>query len=176
MIIATHVHLWKNLIKTLLQITLFSWKQPSFSYPKIVLSKVIYSWDVKKHLNQLLIIMKAATIWCSNNWKSSVNSQLISVCNCSKSMDNLFINVLIQLYQTIGSWHQLNSRQETPQCDENQVFNDSTKYLCDRKKKWKMAMMKNDVSILVALVACTKFSVNRPKQTKVIEQKLNFYT
>ena len=25
--------------------------------------------------------------------------------------------------------------QETPQCDENQVFNDSTKYLCDRKKK-----------------------------------------
>jgi len=35
-------------------------------------------------------------------------------------------------------------------------------------------MMKNDV-ILVALDACTKFSVNRPKQTKVIEQKLNFY-
>ena len=65
--------------------------------------------------------------------------------------------------------------QETPQCDENQVFNDSTKYLCDRKKKWKTAMMKNDVVILVALVACTKFSVNRPKQTKVIEQKLNFY-
>jgi len=28
---------------------------------------------------------------------------------------------------------------------------------------------------LVALVACTKFGVNRPKQTKVIEQKLNFY-
>jgi len=36
-----------------------------------------------------------------------------------------------------------------------------------------MAMMKNDVVILVALVACTKFGVNRPKQTKVIEQKLN---
>jgi len=65
--------------------------------------------------------------------------------------------------------------QETPQCDENQVFNDSTKYLCDRNKKWKMAIMKNDVVILVALVACTKFSVNRPKQTKVIEQKLHFY-
>jgi len=28
---------------------------------------------------------------------------------------------------------------------------------------------------LVALVACTKFDVNRPKQTKVIERKLNFY-
>jgi len=27
---------------------------------------------------------------------------------------------------------------------------------------------------LVALVACTKFGVNRPKQTKVIERKLNF--
>ena len=28
---------------------------------------------------------------------------------------------------------------------------------------------------LVVLVACTKFGVNRPKQTKVIEWKLNFY-
>ena len=26
---------------------------------------------------------------------------------------------------------------------------------------------------LVALVACTKFGVNRPKQIKVIDQKLN---
>jgi len=34
---------------------------------------------------------------------------------------------------------------------------------------------KNDVVFLVALVACTKFGVNRPKQTKVIEWKLNFY-
>jgi len=34
---------------------------------------------------------------------------------------------------------------------------------------------KNDVVILVALVACTKFGVNRPKQTKVIERKLNFF-
>ena len=25
------------------------------------------------------------------------------------------------------------------------------------------------------MVACTKFGVNRPKQTKVIEWKLNFY-
>jgi len=33
----------------------------------------------------------------------------------------------------------------------------------------------NDAVILVALVACTKFGVNRPKQTKVIEQKLNFH-
>ena len=28
---------------------------------------------------------------------------------------------------------------------------------------------------MVALVAFTKFGVNRPKQTKVIERKLNFY-
>jgi len=34
---------------------------------------------------------------------------------------------------------------------------------------------KNDYVILVALVACTKFGANRPKQTKVIERKLNFY-
>jgi len=33
---------------------------------------------------------------------------------------------------------------------------------------------KNDAVILVAL-PCSKFGVNRPKQTKVIERKLNFY-
>ena len=42
-----------------------------------------------------------------------------------------------------------------------------------RNERWQW--WKTDVFILVALVACTKFSVNRPKQTKVIEQKLNFY-
>jgi len=34
---------------------------------------------------------------------------------------------------------------------------------------------KKDTVILVALVACTKFGVNRPKQTKNFERKLNFY-
>ena len=34
---------------------------------------------------------------------------------------------------------------------------------------------KNDAVILVALVACTKFGVNRSKQTKIIERKRNFY-
>jgi len=38
-----------------------------------------------------------------------------------------------------------------------------------------MAVKKKDAAILVALVACTKFGVNRPKQTKVIERELNFY-
>ena len=42
-----------------------------------------------------------------------------------------------------------------------------------RNKKWQWR--KNDAVILVALIACTKFGVNRPKQTKVIERKLNFY-
>jgi len=31
-----------------------------------------------------------------------------------------------------------------------------------------------DEKMMVALVACTKFGVNRPKQTEVIERKLNF--
>jgi len=53
----------------------------------------------------------------------------------------------------------------------NQVFNDSSKYLFDRNEKWKMAVIKNDVILL----AYSKFGVYRPKQTKVIEQKLNFY-
>ena len=34
---------------------------------------------------------------------------------------------------------------------------------------------KNYTVILGALVARSKFGVNRPKQTKVIERKLNFY-
>jgi len=38
-----------------------------------------------------------------------------------------------------------------------------------------MAVKKIDAVIKVALVACTKFGVNRPKETKVIERKLNFY-
>jgi len=33
-----------------------------------------------------------------------------------------------------------------------------------------VSLEKND-----ALVACTKFGVNRPKQTQIIERKLNFY-
>jgi len=42
-----------------------------------------------------------------------------------------------------------------------------------RNERWQRR--KNDAVILVALVACTKFGINRPKQTKVIELKLNFY-
>jgi len=42
-----------------------------------------------------------------------------------------------------------------------------------RNGRWQRR--KNDAVILVALVACTKFGVNRPKQTKVIERKLIFY-
>ena len=57
----------------------------------------------------------------------------------------------------------------------NQVFNDSTKYWCDRNKMERWQWRKNDADILVALVACTKFGVIRQKQTKVIERKLNFY-
>ena len=57
----------------------------------------------------------------------------------------------------------------------NQVFNASTKYWYDRNKKWKMAVKKKMMPIiLVASVACNKFGVNRPKQTKVIERKTEF--
>jgi len=40
---------------------------------------------------------------------------------------------------------------------------------------WGYELLTAIVLVLVALVACTKFGVNRPKQTKVIEWKLNFY-
>jgi len=89
----------------------------------------------------------------------------------------------------------------------NQVFNDSTKYWCDRNKKWKMAVKKkslvsigqsklkllsgNWISIFSnsdldldhrhlgsnpklrfdVSYPYTKFGVNRPKQTKVIERE-----
>jgi len=42
-----------------------------------------------------------------------------------------------------------------------------------RHERWQRG--KKDAVILVALVECTKFRVNRPKHTIVIEQKLNFY-
>ena len=41
-----------------------------------------------------------------------------------------------------------------------------------RHERWQRG--KKDTVILVALVACTKFGVNRPKHTIVIERKLNF--
>jgi len=40
-----------------------------------------------------------------------------------------------------------------------------------RNERWQWR--KNDAVILVALVVCTKFDVNRPKQTKVFQRKLN---
>jgi len=101
---------------------------------------------------------------------------------------------------------------------QNQVFKDSTKYWCDRNKKWKMIplfwlhwlhapslvsigqsklklLIGNWISIfsssdldldhihlgsnpklrLNVSYPYTKFGVNRPMQTKVIEQKMNFY-
>ena len=45
-------------------------------------------------------------------------------------------------WNVIFSPNHLIIQQETPQCDENQVFNDSTKYWNDRNKKWKMAVKK----------------------------------
>ena len=66
-------------------------------------------------------------------------------------------------------------KQETPQCDKTRVstIQPSIDVTGIRNEKWQWR--KNDAVILVALVVCTKFDVNRPKQTKVIERKLNFY-
>jgi len=76
----------------------------------------------------------------------------------------------------------------------NQVFIDSTKYLCDRNKQTKVIERKlnfffsnNDLDLdnrhlgsnpklrLNVSYKYTKIGVNRPKQTKVNEPKLNFY-
>jgi len=66
-------------------------------------------------------------------------------------------------------------KQETPQCDESRFSTIQPSiyvtWIRNERRQW----WKNDVVILVALVACTKFGVNRPKQTKVIERKLNFF-
>jgi len=66
-------------------------------------------------------------------------------------------------------------KQEAPQCDETRfsTIQPSIDVTGIRNERWQRR--KNDAIILVALVACTKFDVNRPKQTKVIERKLNFY-
>ena len=70
--------------------------------------------------------------------------------------------------------HKLKNKTRSSAMRQNQVFNDSTRYWCDRNKKWQWR--KNDAVILVEFVACTKFGVNRPKQTKVFERKLNFFS
>ena len=120
------------------------------------------------------------------------------------------------------TWYKVYTRNAAMR--QNQVFNDSTKYWCDRNKKWKMARKKkmillfwlywlhapsfvpigqsklkllsgNWISIfrnsdldldhrhlgsnpklrLDVSYPYTMFGVNRPKQTKVIGRKLNFY-
>ena len=65
--------------------------------------------------------------------------------------------------------------QEAPQCDKTRfsTIQPSIDVTGIRNDIWQWR--KNDAVILVALVACTNFGVNRSKQTKVIEQKLNFY-
>jgi len=65
-------------------------------------------------------------------------------------------------------------KQETPQCDETRfsTLQPSIDMTGIRNERWQWR--KNDAILLVALVACTKFGVNRPKQIKVFERKLNF--
>jgi len=69
----------------------------------------------------------------------------------------------------------LNFIQETPQCDETRfsTIQPSIDMTEIKNERWQRG--KNYAIILVALVACTKFGVSRPKQTKVIERKLKFY-
>jgi len=64
---------------------------------------------------------------------------------------------------------------ETPQCDETRfsTIQPSIYVTGIRNERWQW--WKNYVVILVALVACTKFGVNRPKRTKVNERNLNFF-
>ena len=66
-------------------------------------------------------------------------------------------------------------KQEAAQCDKTR-FSTIPASIDVTGIRNKNGSEKNDAIILVALVACTKFGVNRPKQTKVfIERKLNFY-
>ena len=67
------------------------------------------------------------------------------------------------------------TQQETPQCNETRfsTIQPSINMTGIRNERWQWR--KNDAVILVALVACTKFGVNKPKQTKVNERKRNFF-
>jgi len=66
-------------------------------------------------------------------------------------------------------------QQETPQSDKTRfsTIQPSIDMTGIRHERWQRG--KKDAIILVALVACTKFGVNRSKHTIVIERKLNFY-
>ena len=77
-----------------------------------------------------------------------------------------FINVLNALVKIV---HRLTSKPETPQCDETRFSTIQPSIYVTEIRHERRQLRKND-----ALVACTKFGVNRPKQTKIIEQKLNF--
>ena len=57
---------------------------------------------------------------------------------CFAAPKNVVKPVIVHILRCDVQWY----KQETPQCDENQVFNDSTKYWYDRNKKWKMAVKK----------------------------------
>jgi len=60
-----------------------------------------------------------------------------------------------------------------PQCDETRfsTIQPSVYMTGIRNETWQWK--KDEAIILVALVPCSKSGVNRPKQTKVIERKLN---
>jgi len=85
----------------------------------------------------------------------------------------LFVLSGAKIAKTWGGY--LTFKQEAPQCEETRfsTIQPSINVTGIRNERWQWR--NNDVVILVALVACTKFGVNRPKQTKVIERKLNFY-
>jgi len=75
----------------------------------------------------------------------------------------------------LGILEKENMKQKVPQCDKTRfsTIQPSIDVTGIRNERWQWR--KNDDVILVAMVACTKFGVNRPKQTNVIEWKLNFY-
>jgi len=64
---------------------------------------------------------------------------------------------------------------ETPQCDETRFLTiQPSIYVTEiRNERWQW--WKKWCRYFGSLVACTKFGVNMPKQTKVIEQKLSFF-
>jgi len=134
----------------------------------------------------IIVKIQTFTVFISFNlWTQQRNACLVSFTNTvtrfTRELDktNLFVKLKKQCTVEVFNknvkkvtlvFHSI-YKQETPQCDETRfsTLQPSIDMTGIKNERWHWR--KNDAIILVASVACTKFGVNRPKQTKVIERK-----
>jgi len=97
-------------------------------------------------------------------WQNNKQNVILIVMSKFTHVD-MFVEILFEIFVfTLPMWYKKR---------RNSTIQPTIDMTGIRNERWQRR--KNDAVILVALVACTKFGVNRPKQTKVMERKLNFF-